>query len=235
MISPIGTALQFFKRRNYKLPEEFSRSLVEAIKSGRIHSRALKQAPEYQGIRDVFWSEVYNDVWVYLSTDASIVSSRNDFKKGIADAWVNAADSAYTDGGAELPLDEDTLSWVESEQSAQLGYADSFFQTLKDLKKEGDFDAIQEAYNAAERWASSLDGLYNSVKVRAAGNVMLTFDGDDGAESCDPCQTFKGQRHRASWWIAHNAVPPRGSALDCANGGKCEHRLYDDAGNEFTI
>jgi hypothetical protein len=63
----------------------------------------------------------------------------------------------------------------------------------------------------------------------------LTFDGDDGAESCPTCTALKGQRHKASWWISHDYVPPTGSGLDCAAGGHCMHELVTDDGEVVTI
>jgi hypothetical protein len=58
-------------------------------------------------------------------------------------------------------------------------------------KKEGDFDAIHEAYATADGYAKTLDRIYNEFKVAAGGTTMLTFVGEDGQESCADCRKYK--------------------------------------------
>jgi hypothetical protein len=86
----------------------------------------------------------------------------------------------------------------------------------------------------AEGYANRLDGLYAEAKTRAAGNKMLTFDGSDGKESCPECKKMKGKRHRAKWWVENGLIPGPGNTNYTCNGFNCEHRLYDDEGNEWT-
>lgn len=244
----IEFAIEYLRERGTQIPPEMlaqlrglglplkkdeKESIAKSIKAGLIHSKEMKQADSYGAIRDKLWIEIYDSVYDYLNGDLTIASARNKMTLAISEAYINSADIAYQDGGGTLPLDDDTASFANGELQAQLGYADSLFTTLKGLKKEGDYDANGEASDRADGYTGSMDALYNSVKTMAAGNTMLTFDGDDGKESCNDCKRYKGQRHRASWWISHNAVPPNRN-FECG-GYNCEHYLVDDDGKEFTI
>ena len=70
-----------------------------------------------------------------------------------------------------------------------------------------------------------LKEVYNNAKMRAMPNMMVTFDGDDGAESCDTCQKLKGKRHKISWFVSRNYIPPFGTGLECHPGRRCQHYL----------
>ena len=227
----IDTALHYLKSRGATGKAAHAR--YTAIKRGVIPSRALKDAGDYSSIRDRLWQAVYDAVETYLSGSGNVTIPKAQFTAALSQAYIDGADTGYVDGGGELPLDEDTAAWARGELDAQFGFVDSLFETLKALRREGDFDAATEAEARAEGYTNSLDALYNGAKLAGAGNKMLTFTGDDGAESCADCQRYKDQRHRASWWIAHNAVPPS-REFEC-RGYNCDHRLTDDEGNEFTI
>ncbi|HEU4340993.1 MAG TPA: hypothetical protein VFU31_05430 [Candidatus Binatia bacterium] len=195
-------------------------------------AKAVKAAGDYASIRDTLWNAIFDAVEGFLTSGQQVGTPVSAMTTALSQAYIEAADTAYEDGGGTLPLDDDTAAWARAELDAQFGYVDSLFQTLKALRKEGDFDATVEAGRRADGYAQSLDMLYGGAKMRAAGNTMLTFDGDDGKESCADCQRYKGQRHRASWWVAHGAIPPSRD-FEC-KGYNCFHRLYDDDGNEFT-
>lgn len=212
--------------------EYLSADTLEVLNSHPYQS-SMKASGDYQAIRDAFWTAVYDAVDSYLSGGGSITSYKNAMKQAVASAYNQAGDIGYVDGGGELPVDPDTADWITAEQAAQLGFVDSLFQTLKELRAEGDANPEEEAADRANGYSNSLDYLYNSAKLRGAKNKMYTFDGSDGKESCKDCQKYKGQRHRASWWVAHDAVPPNRS-FECA-GYNCEHYLVSDDGERFTI
>jgi hypothetical protein len=201
--------------------EHLSEETVQAIK-----------AAGYDGIRTVMSGGIFGSVFGYLS-GGSFADAVQRMATVVSRAYVETADLAYQEGGGELPLDEDTAAWARSQLDIQLAYVDDLFLRLKELRKEGGFDAGEEAQARAEGYASSLDQLYSEAKTRGAANKMLTFVGDDGKESCKDCKRMKGQRHRASWWIKNDMVP--GSSHYECGGWRCEHFLQDDQGNQFTI
>jgi len=206
---------------------------IGAIKLHIIDSREMKQAGEYSSIRNELWVVMYDAIYDFLNSNAQVGTYTSKVGVAISKAYIDASELGYVDGGGSLPLDEDTLAWTRAELDAQLAYVDSLFSTLKQLRKDGDFDPVHEAFKHADGYTNSLDSLYNGAKVAGAGNKMLTFGGSDGKESCSDCQKYKDQRHRASWWQSHNAVPPSRD-FEC-KGYNCEHVLYDDNGKEFTI
>jgi hypothetical protein len=197
------------------------------------HPKATKAIGDYSSIRDRLYDAVYNAVEGFLNSGQQPGTASRPMATALAQAYIDAADAGYQDGGGTLPLDDETAAWARGELDAQLGFADSLFETLRALRREGDFEAVAEATGRAEGYTQSLDMLYSGAKLRGAGNTMLTFAGEDGAESCKDCSRYKGQRHRASWWVAHGAVPPSRD-FEC-KGYNCFHRLVTDDGREFTI
>jgi len=220
-------ALQFILDRHYPI------SPADAKKIGA----SLKQiSGDYYPVRQEFWGAVYDAVYGYLTSTQYRPTQVMPMTTALAKAYIDTADIAYVDGGGTLPMDEDTLSLAKSYMNAQLGYVDGLFETLKGLRKDGDFDAISVAFQKANQWSDSLDGFYNMIKLKGAGNKMLTFTQmRNTKESCDDCKKLRGQRHRASWWISHEFVPPKGANLACSAGGHCGDALVDDNGVEFTI
>lgn len=193
---------------------------------------------DYSNIRGDYWARVYDATYDYLTSNDRITVYKNRIKKAMTEAFNNAADVAYQDGGGTLPMDEDTQAWVATRQAAEFAYIDILHQNLKALREDEDFnpetDAVHEAFLHADGYAKTLDSIYSNVKVMAAKAKMLTLVGEDGVNSCAECQKYKGKRHRASWWIARNLVPGKGSAYTCG-GWRCMHVLVDDQGMLFTL
>ncbi len=227
----LRNAESFLRERRFKIPVELS---VKMRRTGVFPRPAVKQGG-YDAIRATYWAAIYDAVYNYLSSDQRSTSFKSDMKQALVQAFTSTADAGYTDGGGELPMDEETSAWLTDQQGAELANVDTLFQSLKLLRDEPDTDALTEAFARADGYCNTLDWLYNQARLYGLKNEMLTFTGNDGKESCDTCQSLKGQRHRASWYIAHDVVPPSGDGLDCAAGGHCMHHLEDDQGNQITI
>lgn len=215
-------------------PKE-ERLVVQEIKSGKLHSRALKQVGNYQGIRDELWSAVFDAAFDFLNSKSQVATYSRPMATAVSKAYIESLDTGYTDGGGQLPIDQDTADWAKSELDAQLSYVDSLFQTLKQLRKEEDLDSMHEAYLISQRWASALDGFYNASKMAGAGNKMLTWNLGAAEKHCNTCLKLDGQRHRASWFFAKGYFPRKpGSNTDCG-GYHCDCSTTDDNGEEFTV
>ncbi len=199
-------------------------ALAEAIKA---------TLGNYPQIRDKYYEEIFVAIFDYLDGDGAVTKFRNDMKKALTAAFFPAAEVGWEDAGAELPIDQDLTEWLVAMQDAEFAYIDSLFQTLKEARKGEDVQKAEIAQARADGYTKTLDRIYNYAKVKAAGNTMLTFAGDDGAESCADCSKYKGKRHKASWWISHNAVPPNRD-FECG-GYNCQHTLVDDKGNVWTL
>ena len=192
---------------------------------------------QYSDIRGRYWAAVYDAIYEYLTGTKPVTGYRNTHKKEMLKAFTDAADTGWADAfpiDKEVPpMEAEQVNLLTAEQNAELGYIELMWQRMAALKKEGDFDAIHEAYATADGYAKTLDRIYNEFKTLGAGSTMLTFVGDDGQESCVDCRKYKGKRHKASWWVSHNAVPPNRD-FECG-GWRCQHVLVDDNGSLFTI
>jgi len=60
--------------------------------------------------------------------------------------------------------------------------------------------------------------------------MYLTYNGEDGEESCRQCQKYKGQRHKKSWWESRGLLGRNGNEnFDCGRWENCHHNYYNDA------
>lgn len=192
---------------------------------------------EYSEIRAEYWARVYDAVYAFMSSDDAITKHKNEVRRAVSDAFVSAAETAYQDGGGTLPMDGETLAWLEARQTAELGYVDALFQNLKMERSEEGADPITSAFQHADAYAKTLDSIYSNIKCMGAGTLMLTLVGQDGTPPkfpCRECKMYKGKRHRAKWWVAKNLIPGKGSAYSCG-GWECQHVLVMDDGRLFTM
>lgn len=80
-------------------------------------------------------------------------------------------------------------------------------------------------------WIDSMRNFGEAGKLYALGNIPLTFDGDDGEESCDDCQRYKGQRHRRNWWAKRGLLERNGNVnYECGRWANCHHDFRNDKG-----
>ncbi len=187
----------------------------------------------YPKIRKKYYEDVFVAVYDYLDSDKGIASFKNAMRRAVSSAFPDTGDAAWQDGGGTLPIAPDISEWLGAMQDAELGYIDVLFQNLKAIRGSEDLKKFEYASARADGYAATLDRIYNYVKVSAAGSTMLTFAGDDGKESCTDCRKYKGKRHKASWWIKNNAVPPNRD-FECG-GYHCQHVLVEDSGKVWTL
>lgn len=192
---------------------------------------------EYSVVRAQFWSRIHDAVNNYLQGDRNIRGFLNDMRIAISEGYDDAASLAWKDGGGTFPMPDDVAQAVRDAIQIEYAYVDELAGRYKLLRKDEDFDPDIEAHEAFERadgYSKSLDRLYANIKLRAAGNRILVFTGEDGLESCKDCRKYKNKRHRASWWVSHNAIPPNRD-FEC-KGFNCAHVLLDEkTGQLYTI
>jgi hypothetical protein len=218
-------------------PSLIVRAVVSAFPQIRPHlsPAALKAAGGYDGIRYLMSAAVFDAVEGYLSGGGNITTYKAAMATAVAQAYVEAADAGYEEGGGELPLDADTAAWARAQLDAQLAYVDGLFETLKDLRKEDDVDASGEAERRADGWARSLDAFYAGALMRGSENITLEFGGSDGKESCKDCQRMMGKRHKISYILAHNLMPAPGNDTFECKGYECNHYWFNPkTGERFT-
>ena len=230
----IQKALQYLSDNGIPLPAELHLQLETKGYLKSFKRNSSKQAESIEEANATYHDVITESLISYFE-GGSVGSSRNDFKQAVITAFSDTFDLGWIDGGQELPLEEDELSWLEARINQEFGFIDMLFQEAKELRKEEDFDYFEWVTQRADSYTRMLAEVYNQAKLRAMDDKMVTFDGDDGEESCETCQSLKGKRHKISWFVKRNYVPPYGIGLQCARGGHCQHHLYDDEGNEITI
>lgn len=191
------------------------------------------EAGDYYSIRSKYKYIIKNSILEYLISNGSVAGPKNQMKQAMVEAFGNAFDSGYTDGGGDIKeMSEDDNSWLNNRQTIELGYIDSLFDRLRELKNEApDDDNTSEVDDRSEGYANTLDGIYAEGKLRGSKNIMLTFGGDDGHESCKTCSKWKGKRHSTSFWVKRGLIPgqPGNQSFAC-HGYNCKHILFDDKG-----
>lgn len=203
--------------------EHLSEDTITAIK-----------AAGYDGIRTVMHGGIFGAVFGYLS-GGSLSDASSRMALVVSRAYVETADLAYQEGGGTLPMDEETAAWARSQLDLQLGYVGELFETLKDLRKSGNFDAGEVAQARAAGYASGLDGFYNEAVLRGSKNKTVTWVLGGAEKHCKTCASLDGKSHRISWFIDRDYIPRKnGAAMDCG-GYNCDCSLIDKDGNEVTL
>ncbi len=192
---------------------------------------------DYAPIRSVYYQMIYGAMREYLYTeDAKITKYKNYFKRAINDQFYPAFEQGLKDGGSEPPLEPEDESWIQARIPQEWGFVDNLFASLRDFKKDSDASEWDAETSArAEGYCRTLDGVYSEGKVRGAKNKMLTFGGQSGKESCITCQKLMGQRHKASWWKNRGLIIERGNSNYECGCWQCQHLLFDDDGNVYTL
>lgn len=203
---------------------------------------AIRSVGDYATIRGDYYNSVFDNVSSYLGGYTGIATARNEVKKACATAFVDAFETGAVDtqgAGATYDPDPEDTDWLATRMEQEFAFIDGMFGTMKGMKDDPENpltedDITQYATDRANGYCASLDAVYGQGKLRSRKNMMLTLDGPDGKESCKTCQKYKGQRHRAKWWISHDLVPAPGNDMyECGNW-QCQHVLSDDSGNQWT-
>jgi hypothetical protein len=196
--------------------------------------RSVKAEGGLDGVNDKYGDAISSALTTYLNGGA-VTSPRNALKRAMVEAFGSTADTAWVDGGGELPFDGEPLEWFNARVAAEMGFVDLLFQQAKELRGSEDFDGAAWVAERVAGYVNSLKEVYNNMRLRVMDNIMVMFDGDDGAKPCDTCKKLKGKRHKLSWFIARGYIPPHGSGLDCSKGGHCQHGLRKDNGEWVTV
>jgi len=224
--SAISDAFLFCQNSGVELPEDL---LLDIHALG-----CAKQADSLMAINATYHDQITRALLDFFTSGRPITAPQNSFRRATVEAFASAFELGWTDGGGNLPVDQDANTWLQGRIELEFGYIALLFQQAKDLRSESGFDYFSWATERADGYTATLRELYNTGKARASKDVMVTFLGEDGAESCITCQTLKGKRHRISWFVSRNYIPPRGVGLECHPGGRCQHGLVKDNGDWIT-
>lgn len=192
----------------------------------------LKAAPGYDGIRNIYFGEVFDAVYDYLTGNRPVTSFRASMQRAMVQAFGDTVDIAYVDGGGDLPLDDETLDWYNSQVSAEMGFIEELFGRLRE--EWAGIDPATEAEARATGYVFRLDALYAEAKMRGSKNILLTWHLGRTEKHCSTCAELDGQSHRISWYLDRNYIPRRPHASMECGGFRCDCTLTDKSGNEYT-
>jgi hypothetical protein len=160
------------------------------------------------------------------------VDLRRSHKALLRDVAPLAYIEGMREGGINEPdaedqqvLDETAANWLADQRE----FIDSFAKDVAAAKT--DKEKRPAILARIEAWVSSLRNFGEAGKLYALGNIFLTFDGEDGKESCEDCQRLKGQRHKRNWWSDRNLLERNGNQnYECGRWDPCQHSFRDDKG-----
>lgn len=193
---------------------------------------AAIKAGGYKGIRDTYWAEIYDSVYDYLVGDKPVTSYRNKMSKAMADAFVQAGELGYEEGGGELPMDNATLVWLGEAQTTELENIANLFSRLK---QEWDgLDPINEAYARADGYTATLDSIRAQAKIMAGKGLFQWVLGST-EKHCATCAKLANGKFRPAKWYVQRGYIPRlpGASMECG-GYNCDCTLIDKNGNEWS-
>lgn len=232
----IKRALDFLSDNDIQLPAELRLLLEQKGLMNNYKRNGTKQAESIDEANASYHDAITESLTGYFEEGGNVSSYKNEFKRAVLNAFQDVFDLGWSDGGQELPIDDDDAnSWLEARINQEFGFIDGLFQEAKELRKEEDFDYFSWITSKADGYVGTLREVYNQAILRASQDMMVTFVGEDGEQSCETCQKLQGVRHKISWFVKRNYVPPYGIGLQCARGGHCMHYLENDNGEQVTI
>lgn len=197
-------------------------------------ARAYKEAGDIASINAQYHNTITEALVTYLE-GGSVTAPRNKFRREMVQAFGDAFDLGWTDGGAELPFDGDALDWYNARVEQEMGFVDGLFQQAKQLRKDKDFDAFAWATARADGYTGTILAVYNAAVMFAKKNQMLVWHLGSTEQHCTTCASLNGKKHPAYWYIERDYIPRKpGAAMDC-NGYNCDCYLTDKNGDEVTI
>lgn len=126
--------------------------------------------------------------------------------------------------------DQEIDSWVEDQISFVSDFAKEVAEVAA-LKGDEKTEKRDSMLSRVDGWTASLKWIGQKGYLSAKGNLPLTFEGDDGKESCSTCSKYKGMRKRKSWWEKRGLLDRPNDQFECGRFEGCEHHFEDDDGD----
>jgi hypothetical protein len=160
------------------------------------------------------------------------IDMRRAHRAMLKDLGLKSYVEGMREGGITEPDAEDEQTAddaLDEWASNQFEFVNQFAKDTAAAKRD---PALRDAVLArVPLWVDGLRNFGEAGKLYALGNIMLTFDGDDGEESCFDCQMYKGQRHKRNWWADRGLLERNGNPnYECGRWDNCHHDFRDDKG-----
>lgn len=195
---------------------------------------AIPATEDIDVIRADYSDRLFEAFIGYVSSGGAVTRWKNAARRAIVEDFPAAFYSGYVEAGGEETEADDERE-LTARMNAEIANLDGLFETLKAWRASEDFTEA-DIRARVDAWLVGLNSIYSEGKLRGDKNKMLTFDGEDGEESCNECQKYKGQRHSAKWWIALDLVRRNGNDnFGCGRWEPCAHNLFTDDGELWAV
>jgi len=175
----------------------------------------------------------------YLESEQPITSFRNEVRRAVNDAFTMAFYAGWADASPSVEeVPEDAIAWLTGRIEEEIGFADTLFQDLKQLRKDMETEGSEYAEGwiaaRAEGYTGTLDAIFAEGKLWGDKEQFLTWREGPTSDKCETCVWLDGQRHPASWFIENGYIPQSpGSETDC-HGYNCLCFLENDDGDQIV-
>lgn len=175
--------------------------------------------------------------WVVDAANGNMGTSA--FTRAMTDELGSDSIAVYQEGMREGGIKDPAAEMDDSDGAAiddwlgtQIPYVSGFASDAVAVSKlEGEEWAAARTVmlGRVDNWVMALESLGRAGTAAAKGDPMMTFGGEDGDESCDECQKYKGQRHKRSWWESRGLLGRPNENFGCGRYDNCQHYFsYDD-------
>ena len=172
-----------------------------------------------------------------LNEQLGKVDFRRAHKELIRQLAARAFGEGWQEGGGDLSdIGSKELDSIQDWIDGQVEHVNDFAAWLVSTDADGKINTEAKRRELDDRidlWVASLRGLGQLGEAKAQGDPIIYLDGDDGVESCEECQEFKGREnaHRLSWWEKRGLLTRNGNAnYGCGRWENCHHSFYNRVG-----
>lgn len=210
-----------------------TRAVPEVIPLLSEQGRAALKAADIADI-NAGYHDAISEALISYFDGGSLAGSRNGFKRAATEAFGEAFEAGWLEGGGELPFDGEALSWFNARLEQEFSFIEGLFDEAKELKKDKEFDYFAWATSKADSYTNTLASVYNQAALMVGNNRMVTWQLGATEKHCKDCAKLDGQSHKISWFMDRNYIPHTpGASMECG-GYNCDCRLIDKNGDEIT-
>ena len=220
------------------IPVEVIRAAVrqhpEVLPLLNAETRGLLKAADIGDI-NAGYHDAISEALISYFDGGSLAASRNAFKRAATEAFGDAFEAGWLEGGGELPFDGEALSWFNARLEQEMGFIEGLFQEAKELKKDPDADYFAWATSHADSYTRTLASVYNQAALMVGNNRVVQWVLGNTEKHCKDCAKLDGQRHKISWFMDRNFIPRTpGASMEC-QGYNCDCKIIDRNGDEITL
>ena len=211
--------------------------------AGKVNALKFTEGQSLSSIEDEYATTLYEIMDDYANHERPVTSYRNRYNRAANDAMNGAIAVGWKDGGADGNIPSELQDWVNGRIDQETDYISDMFRDLKELRAEGDMDALANFMQArAQGYTSSLEGVYLQGKAFAMGERpgIWRFGATEvhciSENGTMGCSDLEGQTHPINWYREHGYIPRQvGSQTITCGCFHCDCRVEDPETGEQLL